>query len=282
MKKTVNKYKNKLHPHLNLFLHFVLRSVASPSRRACSTVFFIHHTSSPSRERTCGEEIAPREGEEKIPIPEETAVYSFTVLQKIILFALILFFFYAFWSHFTKKTYLPYYFISTIYFLICFHKFFLVLNGVMKNREIKISDIEIFSYQNWPFYTILLPIYKEKKIFPQLFRAIENLDYPKNKLEVILLTEEDDIEIQEYLKTWEFPLWWKKIIVPDYPPKTKGKALNYGLKEAKGKYLVIYDAEDIPDRNQLKKAVVGFTKVSDKTICLQAKLNYYNPYQNLH
>lgn len=281
MKKTVNKYKNKLHPHLNLFLHFVLRSLASPSRRACSTVFFIHHTSSPSRERTCGEEIAPREGEEKIPIPEETAVYSFTVLQKIILFALILFFFYAFWSHFTKKTYLPYYFISTIYFLICFHKFFLVLNGVMKNREIKISDIEIFSYQNWPFYTILLPIYKEKKIFPQLFRAIENLDYPKNKLEVILLTEEDDIEIQEYLKTWEFPLWWKKIIVPDYPPKTKGKALNYGLKEAKGKYLVIYDAEDIPDRNQLKKAVVGFTKVSDKTICLQAKLNYYNPYQNI-
>jgi len=218
---------------------------------------------------------------EKIPIPEENAKYGLSLLQKVILIFIFLFFAYTFWCNFTKKTYLPYYLISIAYLTTCFHKFFLILSGIIKSKEVKVSEIEIFSYQNWPLYTILLPIYKEKEIFPQLYNAIENLDYPKEKLEIILLIEKDDIEIQEYLQNLNLPDRWEKIIIPDFPPKTKGKALNYGLEKANGKYIVIYDAEDIPEKNQLKKAVIGFEKVNEKVVCLQAKLNYYNPYQNI-
>jgi len=146
---------------------------------------------------------------------------------------------------------------------------------------VKVSEVEILSFRNWPTYTILLPLYREKTIFPQLFKAIENIEYPRDKMEVILLLEEDDKELGEYLQKWDFPPWWKKITIPDYLPKTKGKALNYGLKIAKGKYLVIYDAEDIPESDQLKKAVIGFQKVKENVVCLQSKLNYYNPYQNI-
>jgi cellulose synthase/poly-beta-1,6-N-acetylglucosamine synthase-like glycosyltransferase len=71
------------------------------------------------------------------------------------------------------------------------------------------------------------------------------------------------------------------VVVPNSQPKTKPKACNYGLAYAKGEYLVIYDAEDIPDTLQLKKAYLAFGKTDEKTICLQAKLNYYNPHQNL-
>ena len=49
-------------------------------------------------------------------------------------------------------------------------------------------------------------------------------------------------------------------IVPDAQPKTKPKACNYGLLQAEGKYVVIYDAEDRPDPDQLKKVVVAFAK----------------------
>ncbi len=72
------------------------------------------------------------------------------------------------------------------------------------------------------------------------------------------------------------------MIVPDTFPRTKPKACNVGLLNAKGEYLVIYDAEDIPDTDQLKKSVIAFRKLDNPLIiCLQAKLNYYNPRQNL-
>ena len=65
------------------------------------------------------------------------------------------------------------------------------------------------------------------------------------------------------------------------PPKTKPKACNYGLNFAKGEYLVIYDAEDVPDPLQLKKVYVAFGKVAKNVRCIQAKLNYHNSHQNL-
>ncbi|MGH7758203.1 MAG: glycosyltransferase family 2 protein, partial [Candidatus Dormibacteria bacterium] len=57
---------------------------------------------------------------------------------------------------------------------------------------------------------------------------------------------------------------------------TKPKACNYGLTLASGDYAVIYDAEDIPDRDQLKQAVATFEAARPELACVQAKLNYYN------
>jgi hypothetical protein len=71
------------------------------------------------------------------------------------------------------------------------------------------------------------------------------------------------------------------VIVPDAQPKTKPKACNYALIQAEGKYVVIYDAEDRPDRDQLKKIVVAYSKAEERIVCIQCKLNYYNRDQNL-
>ena len=78
----------------------------------------------------------------------------------------------------------------------------------------------------------------------------------------------------------KLPTYFQTLKVPDSKPKTKPKACNYGLKFAKGEYIVIYDAEDIPESDQLKKAILAFKKLNDKVACIQAKLNFYNPYQN--
>ena len=45
--------------------------------------------------------------------------------------------------------------------------------------------------------------------------------------------------------------------------------------------MTVYDAEDKPDPAQLKKAVWGFRAAEPRVACLQAKLGYYNPRQNL-
>lgn len=214
-------------------------------------------------------------------IPVENAFINLIWWQKIFIFFFFLGTIYLLFSHLYFKTHTFFYVFSTLYFLICIHKLFLVFRGLFKSKEIKISEIEILSFHDWPVYTILLPIYKEKEIFDQLFMAIENIDYPKDKLDIILLIEEDDIEIKKYLENYDLPKYWRIIEIPDFQPKTKGKALNFGLKEAKGEFLVIYDAEDIPEKDQLKKAVLGFRKIPNEVVCLQSKLNYYNPNQNI-
>ena len=78
------------------------------------------------------------------------------------------------------------------------------------------------------------------------------------------------------------PNYFQVIIVPHSEPKTKPKACNYGLHHAQGEYAVIYDAEDNPDPNQLKKAFIAFQKTrKNNVVCVQAKLNFYNSHQNI-
>ena len=69
-------------------------------------------------------------------------------------------------------------------------------------------------------------------------------------------------------------------MVPDLHPRTKPKALNYALPLARGDYLVIYDAEDRPERDQLRKALAAFRQGPPNLACLQAKLNLYNADDN--
>src|SRR3989338_5122437 len=94
----------------------------------------------------------------------------------------------------------------------------------------------------------------------QFVTAINRLNYPKDKLQVLLLLEENDKETVQKAELYNLPSYFQTVIVPDSLPKTKPKACNYGLQKARGKYSVVYDAEDIPEPNQLKKTVIAFNK----------------------
>ncbi|MBN1865390.1 MAG: glycosyltransferase, partial [Victivallales bacterium] len=65
-------------------------------------------------------------------------------------------------------------------------------------------------------------------------------------------------------------------IVPPGEPLTKPRACNYGLEIANGDYVVVYDAEDRPDSDQLRRAVDAFNRLPESVACLQAKLNVDN------
>src|SRR5258705_9477662 len=97
----------------------------------------------------------------------------------------------------------------------------------------------------------------------------------------MLLLEENDPETVNAAYALHLPTSFEIVVVPHSFPKTKPKACNYGLMYARGKYCVIYDAEDMPQEDQLKKVVVAFSKSKKSVGCIQAKLNFYNPNQNL-
>lgn len=171
--------------------------------------------------------------------------------------------------------------LTLLYFADLIFNFFLIVRSFSRPPEIQITDTEIEKITEWPTYTIFCPLYREYDVLPQFVTAISRLDYPKDKLQVLLLLEEDDVETVQKAQKYTLPDYFQVTVIPHSLPKTKPKALNYGLSHASGEYAVIYDAEDIPDPKQLKKAVVAFGKVDAKTICIQAKLNFYNPQQNI-
>lgn len=171
--------------------------------------------------------------------------------------------------------------LTFLYFSDLLFNFFLIFRSFSKSPEIQITDEEITKNNEWPTYTIFCPLYKEWEVLPQFVTAMSRLDYPKEKLQVLLLLEEDDKETIKRARAYKLLSYFQIIVVPHSMPKTKPKALNYGLGYTTGEYAVVYDAEDIPDSKQLKKAILAFKKSDDRTVCIQAKLNFYNPHQNI-
>lgn len=173
--------------------------------------------------------------------------------------------------------------LSFVYFIDVIFNLFLILKSLNQPPEIIISapETDLLKDKNLPLYTILCPLYKEAHVLPHFLASIAKIDWPKNKLDVILLLEEDDQVTVDVAKAMDLPSYVSIRVVPDSQPKTKPKACNYGLHYAKGEYLVIYDAEDSPDPLQLKKVYAAFQKSPENIKCIQAKLNFYNPHQNL-
>ncbi len=158
-----------------------------------------------------------------------------------------------------------------------------VLSWFGRGEEI-ITDDEVaaLSDDELPVYTVFLPLYHEANIAAKIVRNMGKLDYPKEKLEVMLLLEADDSETREALARTGLPPYCRVLTVPDAPPKTKPRACNYGLSQAKGVFSVIYDAEDAPEPDQLKKACIAFRRDPEKRVlCVQGKLNYFNSRHNL-
>ncbi len=132
-----------------------------------------------------------------------------------------------------------------------------------------------------PRYTVLVPLQREGTMLPTLIERLEALDYPQDRMEVLLLVEADDDETHAALGACHLPPHIRPITAPPGLPRTKPRALNVGLARARGRFIVVYDAEDQPEPDQLRKAVAAFRALPRRVVCLQARLNYYNRHQTL-
>jgi cellulose synthase/poly-beta-1,6-N-acetylglucosamine synthase-like glycosyltransferase len=169
------------------------------------------------------------------------------------------------------------------YTFTTFYKFKLTYDSLGYGYEIAISDemVAALDERDLPTFTILVPLYREAAVVGALVDGIHGLDYPQAKLDIRLLCEEDDEETVEAVRAMALPPQFKIIVVPDAQPKTKPKACNFGLIQSRGDYLVIFDAEDRPESDQLKKVVIAYGNAPASVVCIQAKLNYFNADQNL-
>ena len=130
----------------------------------------------------------------------------------------------------------------------------------------------VLSDHELPVYTIMAALYKEAASVDSLLRAIEKLDYPPEKLDIIIAVEADDRETRNAIATRKNRVPITVIPVAAAGPRTKPKALNFALPFARGTFTVIYDAEDRPQPDQLRQALLAFRHGDDRLACVQAPL----------
>jgi cellulose synthase/poly-beta-1,6-N-acetylglucosamine synthase-like glycosyltransferase len=162
------------------------------------------------------------------------------------------------------------------------YRVFLFVRSSRADAVELVTDEEALSVpeRDLPFYTIMIAAYRESAVIAKLIEHISQLDYPVDRLEVLLLIEEDDHETLETLRRVAAGTQFSLIVVPPGDPRTKPKALNFGLTLARGDLVAVYDVEDTPDILQLRRAAVALSRFGPEVACVQAKLSYGNAEQN--
>ena len=141
-------------------------------------------------------------------------------------------------------------------------QFNLLLN-YLKSKKIKDQSVQFdFSkIEEIPYVTIQLPIFNEKYVIERLLTTIAQLEYPREKLEIQVLDDSTDDSVIDTASLIE------KIAATGIDIKQikrtkragyKAGALKEGLVDAKGEFIVIFDADFVPQKDWLYKTIPYF------------------------
>ena len=138
------------------------------------------------------------------------------------------------------------------------------------------KELKKIDEKELPIYTILVPMFRETESVRKLLKHLNDFDYPAEKLDIKLILEEDDEETFAAAMTQKPSHNFEIIRIPKGQLRTKPKALNYAMCFARGEYVTVFDADDEPEKTQLKKVIITFRIRPKNVACLQARLGYYN------
>ncbi|MBN9044556.1 MAG: glycosyltransferase [Rhizobiales bacterium] len=148
-------------------------------------------------------------------------------------------------------------------------------------RRLRFSALPSDSPYAMPVYSVLVPLYREHEVVGQLIAALGRINWPRSKLDIKLVCEEDDRETRAEIDRYALPAHFEVIVVPPDGPRTKPKALNYALQFARGEIVAVFDAEDRPHPDQLLEAWQAFRDGGPTLACVQAPLIIGNFRRNL-
>ncbi len=132
-------------------------------------------------------------------------------------------------------------------------------------REKQRLDNLYIDMKSLPFVSVLIPAHNEDIVIENTLKAIGSFTYPKERYEILLINDhstDDTARKAEKLKEKIENL--RVLNVPEGEGRSKGAALNYGVKQAKGELIAVYDADNTPEKKALLYLVLNIIK--DKTI----------------
>lgn len=119
----------------------------------------------------------------------------------------------------------------------------------------KFDDKKIFSFDE-PSVTVLIPAHNEEKVIEKTLKSVHDLDYPVEKLEIVVINDNSTDKTLEILENLQKKYVNLRIInTGKEGGKGKSNALNIGLQKTSGEYVVVYDADNTPERKSLRYLV---------------------------
>ena len=124
-----------------------------------------------------------------------------------------------------------------------------------------------------PVISMMVPLHREDRVTCRLLKRLEAVDYPRDRLDVRLVVEADDRVTARAIARATLPHWITVVRVPPGPVRTKPRALNYALDGCRGTVVGIWDAEDAPAPDQLRRVAEAFAGAPHDVGCLQGRLS---------
>jgi len=147
--------------------------------------------------------------------------------------------------------------------------------GKEKNRIDKL-------HFDFPRITILIPAHNEEKVIAYTAEAMLKLDYPPDKLDILVINDGSSDATAEIVK--EYSDKDSRLRLYNVPKEEggrgKSRALNLGLKQTDSEFIAVYDADNTPDPSALKYLVAQILEDSSLGAVL-GKFRTINKSRNL-
>ncbi len=149
----------------------------------------------------------------------------------------------------------------------------------LKNMKFKDERLE-----EYPFVSIMVPAHNEGKVIGKTVESLLLLDYPKDKMELIVINDNSSDNSKDILQSIKnrYGGYNFTIINTDNITGGKGKsnALNIGYQRAKGDFIAIYDADNTPEKTALRYLIQTIVK-DDGLGAVIGKFRTRNKHKNI-
>jgi cellulose synthase/poly-beta-1,6-N-acetylglucosamine synthase-like glycosyltransferase len=130
-----------------------------------------------------------------------------------------------------------------------------------------------------PTMSIVVPVKDEEKVVGRLLDALFNLDYPKEKKEIIIIEDGSVDKTVEICRAYTRQCPNQIKLLHQSFSTGKPAALNYALKHAGGEIVAVFDADNVPESDALMKAARYFEDAS--IVAVQGREGAINSEQNM-
>ncbi len=151
------------------------------------------------------------------------------------------------------------------YLLSLYFSIFLVLVYV-DNKKFFRSEPSSIALSRFPLVSILVPAYNEEKTIEQTLRSIEGLDYPPEKLEVIVVNDGSKDKTKEVVE--RFIAGKPSFQLISQANRGKAASLNRALAMAKGEFFACLDADSFVEAKTLRKMLALYSRENDPALAI--------------
>lgn len=167
-----------------------------------------------------------------------------------------------------------------IYLILLFYATFFVIFHLILWFENRDKFFQKGKSKKLPTVSLVIPAYNEEDVIEKTLKKLRKINYPKNKLEVIVVDDGSTDETYNIAKKFES----KMIRVFTKQHGGKASALNFGLKKARNEFIAVMDADSFLKKNALRNCMKYFDdeKVAAVTshILVSNKKNFWERMQN--